>query len=210
MVESIVRRSQETFGRWRGICSWRVTPPKVTKGCQAQVHWIWNDGTAEAWVLISENVWTRDVGARSVEMPGEMDGRGTRGAEVESGSWHGEIQTTKRTPHHGVPATQTPQTVRENSRTTPRIGPNDSSPRHAAIAQRAQVQKVKLIPPIFGATGLDTQPPHFLAISSIPVPFSHLSTSTARRAIAPHHICCRQPLVIGNPNPPIPSIRDTF
>lgn len=152
MVESVVRRSQETFGRWRGICSWRVTPPKVTKGCQAQVHWILNDGMAEAWVLISENVWTRD-GARSVEMPGEMDGRGTRGAEVESGSWHGETQTTKRTPHHGIPATQTPQTVRENSRTTPRIGPNDSSPRHAAIAQRAQVQKVKLIPPISGPPG---------------------------------------------------------
>lgn len=148
---------------------------QMTKGCQAQVHWIWNDGTAEAWVLISENVWTRDVGARSVEMPGEMAGRGTRGAEVESGSWHGEMQTTKRTPHQGEPATQTPQTVRENSRTTPRIGPNDSSPRHAAIAQRAQVQKVKLIPPIFGATGLDTQPPHFLAISSIPVHPRHVA-----------------------------------
>lgn len=115
----------------------------------------------------------------------------------------------EKTPHHGVPATQTPQTVGEAAgrrrglvqmTAPPGVPPSLRGPRY----KRSSSSR-----PSSGPPGSDTAATR-LGHRKYSGTFFHLSTSTARRAIAPHHICCGQPLVNGNPNPTLPSIRDTF
>lgn len=102
----------------------------------------------------------------------------------------------EKTPHHGVPATQTPQTVGETAgrrrglvqmTAPPGVPPSLRGPRY----KRSSSSR-----PSSGPPGSDTAATR-LGHRKYSGTFFHLSTSTARRAIAPHHICCGQPSSMG-------------
>lgn len=137
--------------------------------------------------------------------------QGTRGAEVESRVLARRNRDEKKTPHHGVPATQTPQTVGETSGRRRGLVQMTAPPGMPPSLRGPRYKRSSSSRPSSGPPG-STHSRHTSWSSQVfRYLFFHPSTSsTARRGIAPHHICCRQPLVIGNPNPAIPSIRDTF